>query len=121
MKSKIIPIISPGFSTRYFSIPIREEDLSEKPHLRISSHMNASFALSMGDNGLERLGIRQGDYLLFSIINLLNTNEQLSLVWNEEDEYIIRDRVMPTDHIRIIAILDHVIKPYEDLTIVYFQ
>ncbi|MEX1029579.1 MAG: hypothetical protein WDZ91_05985 [Paenibacillaceae bacterium] len=124
MTFKIIPIISRGFSMRYFPIHIHGEDWSEKPHLQISKFMNASFALSMGDDGLEHLGIHQGDYLIFSLINPLLSNEMLTLVCNEE-EYIIR-RIPPPDDlneggIRIVAVLDHVLKPYDDLKLVYFQ
>lgn len=138
MQTKLIPVITKGYTSKFFTIDISEEEVAEHPHIRISCNSNAVFALELDDDGLNCLGIIKGDYLLFTQLAPLRATGQICLIHNE-DEHIIREahwssdttilRVpgdiyepieIPTENIRIMAVLDNVIKPYDGLNIVNF-
>lgn len=139
MQTKIIPIIGTGYSKDFFRISVSKQDMSRQPHLVLPSVTDASFAIQMEDGGLSPLGIDRGDYILFSTTTLLKATGQIALIRQDED-YIIREAHwsgdmtilhvpsdgyepmnLPTENIRIVAVLDNVMKDYEDLSIVYFD
>jgi len=95
--------------------------------------------LSLGDGGLDAVGIKRGDYLLFSTTAPLRSSGQIALV-RQEDEYMIRETYWtgdttllrvpgdayapiraPTENIRIAAVLEDVIKDNELAPLIRFQ
>ncbi|MEF3302404.1 hypothetical protein [Paenibacillus sp. GYB003] len=136
--SKVIPVAATGYTRKWFAFDLTGSDLAQQPHLRLGGFSEALFALRLGDSGLVSLGVARGDYLLFSTTAPLRSSGQISLV-RQEDEYIVREtywdgdttilRVpgdtfpawrLPTENIRITAVLDSVIKGDELAPIVYF-
>lgn len=136
--SKVIPVVSTGYTRKFFTLDLDVTDLSGSVHLQLSGYSEALFALRIGDSGLDSIGITPGDYLLFSTTSALKSSGQLSLV-RQEGEYIIREtywsgdttllRVpgdafsplsLPTENIRIAAVLCDVIKDNELAPVVHF-
>ncbi|WP_248930125.1 S24 family peptidase [Paenibacillus hamazuiensis] len=139
MQTKIIPVVAEGRTKRFFSLSLDDADLSRAPHLQLPRVTEAQFALQLADEGLAGLGIRQGDYLLFGTTQPLRASGQIALI-RQEDEYIIREahwsgdttllRVpgdiypelqLPTENIRIVAVLDNAMKDDEHVQIVHFH
>ncbi|TMV48100.1 hypothetical protein FE783_19295 [Paenibacillus mesophilus] len=137
--NKVIPVAATGYTRKWFSLDLESTDLSGRPHLKLIGYSDALFALRIGDGGLESLGVKRGDYLLFSTTAPLKSSGQISLV-RQEDEYMIREtywsgdmtelRVpgeafpslsVPTENIRIAAVLSDVIKDNELAPIVRFD
>jgi hypothetical protein len=136
--NKVIPVATTGFTRKWFTLDLASTDLASYPHLRLSGYSQALFALSLGDSGFVSLGVTRGDYLLFSTSAPLRSAGQISLI-RQEDEYIVREtywdgdttllRVpgdifpplrLPTENIRITAVLDSVVKGDELAPVVYF-
>lgn len=136
--NKVIPVVATGYTKKFFTFQLESVDLSVRPHLKLSGHSNALFALRAGDRGLESIGVAAGDYLLFSTTAPLRSSGQISLV-RQDDEYIIRETywsgdttllrvpgekyaqlVVPTENIRIAAVLADVIKDNELAPLVRF-
>lgn len=128
-----------GYTKKFFTLDLESVEMAGQPHLLLSGFSGALFAVVMGDSGLHSLGVSRGDYLLFSTTSPLKTSGQLSLV-RQEDEYIVREtywagdttllRVpgdefpplrLPTENIRIAAVLYDVIKDDEFAPIVHFE
>jgi len=139
MQTKIIPVVGDGYTKEFFFLSIADADMSYQPHLEVPNVTNAQFALWIGDNGLSNLNAFKGDYALFCTTSLLKSSGQIALI-RQEEEYIIREaywtpdktllRVpsdiyepleLPTENIRIVAVLDNIIKDREDLKMVYFD
>lgn len=139
LPNKVVPVAATGYTRQFFTLDLETTDLSERPHLLLNGHSRALFALLSGDDGLNSLGISPGDFLLFSTAAPLRSAGQISLV-RQEDEYIVREsywggdttvlRVpgdaysalrLPTENIRIAAVLDDVIKNNEFAPIVRFR
>lgn len=139
MLNKIIPIVGTGFTKEFFSISISDGDMSLQPHLQLPYATNAQFAIEIGDDGLSILGVTEGDFVLFTTTSLLKATGQIVLV-RQDEEYIIREahwdgdftllRVpndeyepmkLPTENIRIVAVLDNVIKNHDEIKIIHFD
>ena len=127
-----------GYSRTFFTLLLGDDDLSIQPHLAIPLSSSAQFALELGDNGFASIGVERGDFLLFSTTSLLRPSGQVALI-RQEDECIIREAywsgdttvlrvpgeryealTLPTENIRIAAVLDNVIKNNELAPIVRF-
>lgn len=137
--NKVIPVAATGYTRKFFTLDLESTDLADREHLLLSGYSDALFALRAGDGGLDSLGVKRGDYLLFSTTAPLKSAGQISLV-RQEDEFIIREtywsgdmtelRVsgdvypalrVPTENIRITAVLSDVIKDNELAPIVRFD
>lgn len=137
--TKIVPVVTSGYTRKWFGLDMESSDLAYRPHLAISGFSGALFALSLGDSGLEAIGVRRGDYLLFSTSAPLRSSGQISLI-RSEDEYMIRETywtgdttllrvpgdafpplVAPTENIRVTAVLDDVILNNELAPLVRFR
>ncbi|MFC3769736.1 hypothetical protein [Paenibacillus sp. GCM10012303] len=136
--SKVIPVVTTGYTSKFFTLDLDSTDLSGSAHLQLCGYSEALFALRMGDSGLDSLGVAPSDYVLFSTTSALRSSGQLSLV-RQEGEYILREtywsgdttwlRVpgdvfpplcLPTENIRISAVLCDVIKDNELAPVVHF-
>ncbi|TBL71353.1 S24 family peptidase [Paenibacillus thalictri] len=139
MQNKIIPVLAKGWTQSFFTLSMDDTDLSSAPHLALPQATDAQFAMQLGDDGLSGLGIRRGDYLLFGTTQQLRASGQIALI-REGEEYIIREAywsgdttrlrvpsdmypalVLPTENIRITAVLDNVIKNDEFARIITFH
>ncbi|GAA3410417.1 hypothetical protein ACFFNY_21770 [Paenibacillus hodogayensis] len=137
--TKIIPVVTDGYTRKWFGLDMESSDLAYRPHLSISGYSDALFALSLDDEGLESLGVKRGDYLLFSTKAALHTSGQIALIRQEED-YMIREAywngdvtllrvpgeafppiMAPTENIRITAVLDTVIANDKHAPLVRFR
>lgn len=137
--NKVIPVVTTAFTRKWFALDLEAIELAGRPHLRVSGYSEAMFALLLGDSGLVSLGVARGDYLLFGTTAPLHSSGQISLV-RQEDEYIIRETywdgdttllrvpgdtfpamVVPTENLRVTAVLDRVIKGDELAPIVHFE
>lgn len=136
--SKIVAVATTGYTRRFFTLDLEALPLAVQPHLRLSGYSPAMLALQAGDDGLRSLGVSPGDFLLFATSLPLRAAGQLSLV-RQEDEYIVREtywdgdmtwlRVpadaypamrLPTENIRVAAVLADVVKNDEWADIVRF-
>lgn len=136
--TKIVPVVRDGYCKAFFSLDLESSDLASQPHLMLNGYSRALFALQMGDRGLQSIGIGVGDYLLFGTSAPLRSSGQISLV-RQEDEFIIRETywsgdttilrvpgetyptlIVPTENVRIAAVLDDVIRNDELAPVVRF-
>jgi hypothetical protein len=138
MKHKVIPVIGTGYSRDFFSIHLDDTDLSRHPHLQLPLPNEAQFAIQLDDDGFEGMSIHAGDYLLFGTTQPLRAGGQISLI-RDQEVYIIREahwngnttllRVpcdayplleLPTENIRIVAVLDNVIRSADEVKLITF-
>ncbi|WP_025027765.1 hypothetical protein [Caldalkalibacillus mannanilyticus] len=133
---KLIPIVGKGYTENFFEVNMSDDDLMNQLHLEVDANHFATIAFELNDNGLAEWGLEFGDYLLFCS-SAESIRDKLILVRSEEKVIIRQARcitpdisilstpgdlfpplTIPSENIRIIAVLSGVIKPYEGLNIV---
>lgn len=127
---KRVFIAGDAYSTRFFELPLEDEELSLMPYLHAASYHMARFALIMRDGGLANIGIRAGDALLIADFSLEPVRGRPVLV-RQEGQYIVRiaadvnpvecvfaaakqgvaPLVLPSENIRIVGVVSGIISP----------
>jgi len=127
---KRVFIAGDAYSTRFFELPLEDEELYLMPYLLAASYHVARFALIMRDDGLANIGIREGNALLIADYSLEPVRGRPVLV-RQEGEYIVRiaedvnplecvfsaakkgvaPLVLPSENIRIIGVVSGIISP----------
>jgi hypothetical protein len=136
MQKKLIPIVGKGYTENFFDVEISDDELMYKPHLEVDGSHFALMAFELGDEGLKEWNLNAGDYLLFS--NSSDSVRDTIILVRSEERLIIRQAkcitpdvsvigtpgdiyppiTIPSENIRIIAVMSGFIKPYDDLKIV---
>jgi hypothetical protein len=136
MQKKLIPIVGKGYTENFFEVMISDDELMYKPHLELDGSHFAVIAFELDDEGLSEWNLNKGDYLLFSSSSE-SVKDKIILVRSEE-RLIIRQAkcitpdvsvistprdiyppiTIPSENIRIIGVMNGVIKPHDELKIV---
>jgi hypothetical protein len=136
MQKKLIPIVGKGYTETFFDVTISDDELIHKPHLEVDGSHFATLAFELDDEGLSEWNLNRGDYLLFSSSSD-SVRDKIILVRSEERLIIRQARqitpdvsvigtpgdiyppiTIPSENIRIIAVMSGFIKPYDDIKIV---
>jgi hypothetical protein len=127
---KRVFIAGDAYSTRFFELPLEDEELSLMPYLQVANYHVARFALIMRDSGLTNIGIRAGDALLIADFSLEPVRGRPVLV-RQEGEFIVRiaadvnpvecvfaaakegdaPLVLPSENIRIVGVVSGIVSP----------
>ncbi|AUS07412.1 hypothetical protein C1X05_00080 [Laceyella sacchari] len=136
MGKREVAIVGKGFTKDFFDVDAFDCDLHKYPMLCVDKSHSAIIAFELADMGLSQMGLKPGDYLLFSDFCTDSVHNKIILV-RMEDRYIIRlakaispdtsivgtpgdiypSMVLPSENIRIIGVMSGFIKPHDNLEI----
>jgi len=125
---KKLHIVGKAYSNDWFELDLSDDEISLKPYIEVAPYHHVRYGLRMGDDGLDGLGIKNGDFLLISD----SSTEPIYLkpvVVRKEGQFIIRiaynvnpvectlttagdiypAMTIPSENIRIIGVLSGVI------------